>query len=428
MGWRWARLRLWGIEASERALAHAVHRPRRILAVGFAVAVLGLAVDTQSEVVSDVRELVPQDLQALQDVNTLQKETGVAGEIDVVVRAKDITDPAVVAWMTKFQDSTLKAGGYKTGDSCSQTRNPPDLCPALSLPDLFRTVDTRRAEQTRGLLDSVPAYFSQGVITRDRRTANLAFGVRLQSLADQKKIVESIEDRLDPPAGVTADVVGLPALAAEANSQLSSPLRRAFTLLAALVAVFLVLLAFRRSAREAAVPLIPIALATGWAAGLMFLLGLLPGPLSVKLNPMSVTLGALVIAISTEFSVLLSARYRQEREAGSPPARAIELTYRSTGAAVMASGVTAIAGFAVLIFSDIRMLRDFGILTVVDLGVSLAGVMLVLPAALVWAEQHGEFTLRDLNPRPLLAELAGAARDLGARLPLPRPRLRRRGA
>ena len=266
------------------------------------------------------------------------------------------------------------------------------------------------------------------MITRDRRTANLAFGVRLQSLADQKRIVESIEGRLDPPAGVSADVVGLPALAAEANSQLSSPLRRILTLLAALAAVFLVLLAFRRSSREAAVPLIPIALATGWASGLMFLFGLLPGPLSVKLNPMSVTLGALVIAISTEFSVLLSARYRQEREAGSPPARAIELTYRSTGAAVMASGVTAIAGFAVLIASDIRMLRDFGILTVVDLGVSLAGVMLVLPAALVWAEQHGEFTLRDLNPRPLLAELAGAARDTAARLPLPRPRLRRRRA
>ena len=60
---------------------------------------------------------------------------------------------------------------------------------------------------------------------------------------------------------------------------------------------------------------------------------------------------------------------------------------------MLASGVTAIAGFAALIASDIRMLRDFGILTVVDLSVSLLGVMLVLPAALVWAEQHGP--LRD---------------------------------
>ncbi len=69
-------------------------------------------------------------------------------------------------------------------------------------------------------------------------------------------------------------------------------------------------------------PLIPIALATGWSAGVLFVLGLLPGPLEVDLNPMSVTLGALVIAISTEFSVLLSSRYRQEREAGAGPARA----------------------------------------------------------------------------------------------------------
>ena len=53
----------------------------------------GLALDTQSEVVSDVRELVPQDLQALRDVNELQEETGVSGEIDVTVRADDITDP-----------------------------------------------------------------------------------------------------------------------------------------------------------------------------------------------------------------------------------------------------------------------------------------------------------------------------------------------
>jgi predicted RND superfamily exporter protein len=197
-------------------------------------------------------------------------------------------------------------------------------------------------------------------------------------------------------------------LAAEANGALSSPLRRGLTLLAALAGVFLVLLVVGRSARSAAVPLIPIALASGWSGGLLFLLGLLPGPLEVDLNPMSVTLGALVIAISTEFSVLLSSRYRQEREAGAGPARAIELTYASTGAAVLASGATAIAGFAALIASDIRMLRDFGIVTVVDLTVSLIGVMLVLPAALVWAEQHGPFTLRDLDPRPLLRELWAA--------------------
>ena len=362
-------------------------------------------------------------------MNALQEETGVSGEIDVTVRADDITDPEVIAWMSRFQESTLKAAGYTEGARCAQEKDPPELCPALSLPTLLRTVDAREQSQVRALLDAVPAYFSQGVVTRDRTTANLAFGIRLQSLEDQKEVVEKIKDRLDPPEGVQASVVGLPVLAAEANGSLSSPLRRILTLLAALAVVFAVLMAARRvagerdrgrAAREAGIPLVPIALATGWSGGVLFFLGLLPGPLEVELNPMSVTLGALVIAISTEFSVLLSSRYRQERENGAAPAVALELTYRSTGAAVLASGATAIAGFAVLIASPIRMLRDFGILTVVDLSVSLIGVMLVLPAALVWAEQHGPFRLRDLDPRPLLADLRRRPRPSLPRIPRPR--------
>jgi predicted RND superfamily exporter protein len=108
--------------------------------------------------------------------------------------------------------------------------------------------------------------------------------------------------------------------------------------------------------------------------------------IGIPLNPMSATLGALVIAVATEFSVILSARYHEEREAGSTIGEALRLTYARTGTAVLASGLTSIAGFGVLAFSGITMLRDFGLVTVVDLSVALLGVMLVLPAALVWAE------------------------------------------
>ena len=69
-------------------------------------------------------------------------------------------------------------------------------------------------------------------------------------------------------------------------------------------------------------PLVPIALATGWSALVLWLLG-------VPLNPMSAALSALVIAISTEFSVLLSARYREEREAGLEPSDALAAHLRA---------------------------------------------------------------------------------------------------
>jgi predicted RND superfamily exporter protein len=197
----------------------------------------------------------------------------------------------------------------------------------------------------------------------------------------QQEIFDDMRARLKPPPGVTAELGGLPVLVAGANDTLSDPLRRLGTLLAGLLAVALALLAVYRRWERALVPLVPIALATGWSALVLF-------ALRVPLNPMSATLGALVIAISTEFAVLLDGRFREERAAGHAVGAALRRTYRSTGAAVVASGATAIAGFAVLALSDVRMLQEFGIVTVVDLSVSLLGVLAVLPAALVLAERR----------------------------------------
>jgi uncharacterized protein len=397
-----AELGSWLSRRLRRALTLAVDQPQRVLAIAFTIALIGWVVDTQTGLVSDVRQLVPRNLPALRDANRLERATGVSGEIDVVVRGADLTNPAVIKWMTDFQQRLLQRHGFRAGSRCNQTHNAPELCPALSLTDLFRQPPTQAA-QVQALLAAVPPYFSQAVITPDRRTATLAFGIRLMPLDRQQQVVDDIARHLNPPAGVTAQVAGLPVLAAQANGQLSSESRRLLSLAAGLAAVFLVLLAIRRRVEDALVPLIPIALATGWSALVLFLL-------RIPLNPMSVTLGTLVIAIATEFSVLLSARYREERDAGAGPERALELSYRSTGAAVLASGVTATAGFAALMASDIRMLRDFGAVTVVDLAVSLVGVAIVLPAALVWAERRGALRLRDLDPRRLWQAYWGALR------------------
>jgi hydrophobe/amphiphile efflux-3 (HAE3) family protein len=385
-----------------RALAYGIAHPRKVLAIGLAVALLGWVADTRIGIESDVRQLVPQDLQALRDVNELEDATGVSGEIDVTVHGA-VTTPAAIRWMTDLQQRVVSAHGFQPGDKCKTEEDPPELCPALSLTDLFRT-SPNAAASVNALLAAVPPYFSQSVITPDRRTATMAFGIRFLPLDQQQAIIDDIRNKLsNPPEGVTAELAGLPVLAAEANGKLASDWRRFAMLVAGLLAVFLVLLALRRRFSEAAIPLIPIALATGWSSLVLW-------AMQIPLNPMSATLGALVIAISTEFSVLLSARYRQERQTGATTEEALERAYSSTGAAVLASGATAIAGFAAVIASDIRMLHDFGAVTVIDLTVSLLGVMLVLPAAIVWAEQRGRLRAADLDPRPLLRAARGGLR------------------
>ncbi|HET9738086.1 MAG TPA: MMPL family transporter [Solirubrobacteraceae bacterium] len=386
--------------AGGAAVRTALRRPGRVLVVGLALAAAGWAVDSRTEVVSDIERLVPQDLRAVEDLQALQEATGVAGEVDVVVEGADLTQPAVVRWMRAYQSAVLRRYGYSAERGCARA----ELCPALSLSDLFRSEQAAGdRERIRALLDAVPPYFSRAVITEDRRTAALAFGIRLVSLERQQEIIEDLRDRLDPPAGVTARLAGLPVLAAEANANLSDPLRRLATLLLGLLAVLGVLLvvgrrrvgSWRGAWQRAWVPLVPIALATGWSALVLFLL-------RVPLNPLSAALGALVLAISTEFAVLLSARFEAERAAGFEPAEALRRTYRSTGAAVLASGSTAIAGFAVLALSDVRMLRDFGLVTVVDLTVSLLGVLAVLPAVLVLAERRAAVRAVDAPAAPAL--------------------------
>src|SRR5207248_7243097 len=80
--------------------------------------------------------------------------------------------------------------------------------------------------QISALLGAVPQYFSQAVITGNRREASLAFGIRLMPLARQQRVIDYMRAQLHPPPGISAQLAGLPVLAAQANSSLSSSARR----------------------------------------------------------------------------------------------------------------------------------------------------------------------------------------------------------
>ncbi|MGH2913160.1 MAG: MMPL family transporter, partial [Solirubrobacteraceae bacterium] len=394
---------------SRLALDVSVRRPGRVLGIGLALAVLGWGLDTQTHVQTDIAKLAPQSLSSLHNLTALERATGVGGEIDLMVSSSALTKPATIEWMTRYESMVLKRFGYSSSSGCGHAR----LCPAFSLPDLFPSESGVSPKLTqkrvRGLLAAIPPYFSQDVISADRHVATLAFGIRLMGLQQQQQVIEGMRASLHPPAGVSASLVGLSVLAAQAGSQVASPWRRLVTLLVALAVVALILLvAFRGNRRRALVPLAPIVLATGWSALVLF-------ALRIPLNPMSVTLGALVIAISTEFSVLISERHRQERAAGHSTVEALRLAYTHTGAAVAASGVTAIAGFGVLTLSDIAMLRDFGFVTLIDLSVSLIGVLVALPAAVVLAEGEHPLALRIRRGAHSLVAFSPRRRRLTAR-------------
>jgi hydrophobe/amphiphile efflux-3 (HAE3) family protein len=353
--------------------AHA--RPWPVLVVGTLLAVVGVAVGSTEAVETDIQRLVPGDLPALRDARALEAATGQSGEVRVLVRGRDLATPKTLAWIDDTRTRVLRDAGYDAARGCTDGAA---LCPlsapfsTLMLTSPPKTLKT--AEQAEAALAALPTYFTESAITEDRSQALISLGLPLAPLDEQQRTLDRVRSAVaNPPAGVTATVTGLPVLVGDASAAVSSPLRRLLTLLGSIVLVGGLLVAVTRSWRRGLVPVLPVALAAGWSGVLTWALGL-------PLNPLSVVLSALIVAIGTEFGVLLVERYGQERRAGHPDAVAIARTAASTGRAVGASAATTVAGFGVLAVSDIPLLRQFGLITVLDLGVAVLAVVVVLPA------------------------------------------------
>ncbi len=374
---------------AQRVLSLPLSRPRLVLATGLALAIIGWGVGTQIETVSEIKSLAPQNLTAVKNLNELQDATGVSGELDVSVESDDLEDPATIEWMAAFKQRVLRANGFRGEDpSCLRA----EVCPGPALSDFLTRGGEVTRQGVRATLSALSPYALRQVAPLDPAsgklgdTALISFGIRAQSLEDQQRLIDRVRSEIGtpgqpggPPPGVEVRLAGLPVIAAESATDLAAS--RYWLTLFGLLAVAIVLLAVYHSISRALAPLLPTLLATGWASLLLWLSG-------IPLNPMSAALGALTIAIATEFGVILAGRFREGRGGGGGVEEALRLAYSRTGAAVLASGATAIAGFAVLIASDIQMLRDFGFVTVIDLAAALLGVMIVLPAALIWIEER----------------------------------------
>lgn len=380
----------WFRELVKRVLGISIAAPGRVLALALLLGAIGWAVGTQSETRIGIGEMLPTQAPVVKDLLDVEQTTGTSGEIDLIVRAPDVTDPEVVVWSGAVRDRVLAESGYSGRDPQCEGA---ELCPGPAVTDFVNTADPKlTSKRVRNALRALPAserraMIAGGLAGREAPTElKVAFALRAGSVDRQQEVVKRIEravaesrDGQGPPPGVTAEVTGLPVVVAASTADLADS--RYLLILAGIFGVAMVLLLVYRSPRRVLVPLVPIVVAGGWSALIVAALGL-------SLNPLSTVLAVLVTAIATEFGVIIAGRYFQEREAGVTLTGALRVTYGRTGLAVATSGLTAIAGFAALAASDIAMLRDFGLIAVVDLAVALAGVALVLPAMLVWLERR----------------------------------------
>lgn len=282
------------------------------------------------------------------------------------------------------------------------------LCDLRLLPPLSRTLvmDIGLETQACPPVDEYQHVFlSTDGTPINPNASRIAVGVHTASVADQAKLVNSLRsDISNPPNGLSAAPTGLAVLATTAYDNLVS---RAYLLnLLPLVIVAAALYAIYREPRRALLPILPTALAAGWAPLLLLILGRLPGGVGSTLgsfNPLTVVLGALIVALGTEFGVVLLGRFYEERARGLDPDAAAGAALDGVGRAIRVSALTLGAGFAVLAVSglfpnSLPLVADFGLAVVIDLGLAVAAVFLVMLPVAVALERYQPLRLAAAAP------------------------------
>ena len=137
-----------------------------------------------------------------------------------------------------------------------------------------------------------------------------------------------------------------------------------------------------RSVVRSLLSLVPVLIAVGAAS-------LVACAFNLKLSPMTAVGGPLVVAACTEFTSLILLRFLEERRRGLVPQAAVDVAAARTGRAFIVSGLTAIAGVAVIATSSLPLLRDFGIVVAMNVAVALLLSARRAAAAAGGADQRG---------------------------------------
>lgn len=267
--------------------------------------------------------------------------------------------------------------------------------------------------QPAGVVNQQPVLYK---LTKDGTTANITLLLKgdpygSDAMAAVEQTIRPAVHRMTP-AGTDAKVGGVTSAFVDVRSATSRDLKVIFPVAGVLILLILALLL-----RAVLAPLyLMIAVLLGYAAtlgattfafqtiggddGLMFMLPII---------------GYLfVVAIGTDYNILMIARLREEAQLGLSPRKAAEMAVRHTGPSIASAGIILAGTFCALLFSGITMLSQIGF--AVAVGIALASfimAMFVVPsvtalfgAAAWWPGHRGRSDQVPDDPAELDADLA----------------------
>jgi len=209
-------------------------------------------------------------------------------------------------------------------------------------------------------------------VTPDGSVARVSARISTMSTAGHLRLIDEVERlaalQLDPRLELTT--TGTLKLFAFRMHALVRSLFKSFGLCFVLIAVLMMIQL--RSLRAGLCSMIPNVLPIVLGFGLM-------GFLRIPLSASTVMIASVGIGIAVDDTIHLLMRYRRERTSGRSPESSVRRTLLGTGRAMVFSSLGLTVGFTILMFSNFRPNREFGMLIAFIMVVALLSDLFVTP-------------------------------------------------
>jgi hydrophobe/amphiphile efflux-3 (HAE3) family protein len=335
-----------------------------IIIIAIGLATFGLIADTKVGVETDIETFMPQDMDALHDIHYIRDIVGSTNQMIIFMEDEELLTEDNLSWMRDISKQARAEFSNKIVD----------IKYIDNLVENFSDIEEINFDEYLEIIDNdIPESQRRMFISDEKDKAVILMNVEHMATAELQEFVEDMKIMLED-APIKTSITGKSVLDVEMVKGLTDG-RFRMTIIG-LGLVFLSLLILYRSFFKALVAVLPVVLIVGMSGGIMNLLGL-------KYTPITATLGALVLGMGTEMTIMLLERYLEERNEGKDKRKALFTTIKFIGKATLASGLTTVGGFSVLMTSKFVILKDFGLMTVINIYLALMATFIILPA-LIW--------------------------------------------
>ncbi|MDD3280843.1 MAG: efflux RND transporter permease subunit [Bacteroidales bacterium] len=356
-----------------------IKHPKYTFAFWLVVIVLGIWGAFLIKTNSNITEYFKKDNPTRVSENIMQKKFG--GSMPVFVSIKgDMQSPEVLkvmyeteVYMKKFKDITF---AQSIADLVAEMNDV--MGEGKKIPD-----ERAKIEQLWFLLDGqdimsqlVNEDLDEGIIQSKFASIN-------SSATEEFEEYMNIFTKENSTENCKIEVTGLPHIYNRLNSNIIRS--QATSLLLAVCLVLLIVGFMFKSFKKGLYATIPI------IATIIFLFGFM-GFTGIPLDIVTVLVGSIALGIGIDYSIHVITHFNYALKEKGDVNQAIEDTILGSGNAVIINVLSVSAGFLVLLFSQIVILQNFGLLVSISMISSGFGALTLLPAVLIFVNRKKKIT------------------------------------